>query len=299
MRCDKCKRDAIIFQKYSGLHLCNQHFIQDLESKAKRAIRTHQWMKRGDHIAVAISGHVSSAALLFFLKKLTEKRRDITILAITIDEGIPGYSNPTEANQIASSLGITCIRTDFNNAYGITMDEIVQMKGNANSYSYCKILRQSLLHRTAQKHGITKIALGVNLDDEAQLVLTSILNGYPETMAYSNQIVNCVVPFIRPFMYIPEHEVILYARLNIKHNFESGHFPYITNTKQEYVKKVLNEFNFRHPSTSYSLLNLGERLSRICKAMKDQINTCKKCGEPCGETCLYCRILEEVNDNAT
>lgn len=299
MRCDKCKRDAIIFQKYSGLHLCNQHFIQDLEGKAKRAIRTHQWMKRGDHIAVAISGHESSAALLFFFKKLTEKRRDITILAITIDEGIVGYSNPTKAIQIASSLGITCITADFNKAYGTTMDEIVRMKGNADACSYCKILRQSLLHGTAQKHGITRIALGVNLDDEAQLVLTSILNGYPETIAYFNRVVNCVVPFIHPFMYIPEHEVVLYARLNIKHNFESSLFPYITNTKEKYVKKVLNESNFRHPSTSYSLVNFGENLARICKDMKDRIHTCKKCGEPCGETCLYCQILEEVSGNVT
>ena len=39
MKCSKCRREAIIYQRYSGLHLCEQHFNRDFEAKAKRAIR--------------------------------------------------------------------------------------------------------------------------------------------------------------------------------------------------------------------------------------------------------------------
>jgi len=51
--------------------------------KAKHEIRRHRWITPGDHIAVALSGDKSSAALLYFLKKLTSNRRDISISAIS------------------------------------------------------------------------------------------------------------------------------------------------------------------------------------------------------------------------
>ena len=73
MLCSKCRRRAIIYQRYSGLHLCKAHFIADFEAKAKRAIRTHHWIIPDDRIAVALSGGKDSSALLFFLKKLIEK----------------------------------------------------------------------------------------------------------------------------------------------------------------------------------------------------------------------------------
>ena len=87
MQCSKCHRDAIVFQSYSGLHLCDQHLIADVEAKAKKMIRAQGWLRPGDHIAVLLSGDQSSSALLYFLKKLTAHRRDIRISAITIDNG--------------------------------------------------------------------------------------------------------------------------------------------------------------------------------------------------------------------
>ena len=87
MQCDKCRREAVLFQEYSGLHLCKQHFEADFERKAKHEIRSHHWLVPGDHIAVALSGDANSSALLCFLKKLTSSRRDIQISAISIDEG--------------------------------------------------------------------------------------------------------------------------------------------------------------------------------------------------------------------
>ena len=68
MQCSKCRRDAVIFQRYSGLHLCEQHFNCDFEAKAKRAIgstadRVRRW------VAVR-SGGKDSSAVLFFLHRL-------------------------------------------------------------------------------------------------------------------------------------------------------------------------------------------------------------------------------------
>ena len=82
MRCDKCRNEAVLFQAYSGRHLCGRHLVADIEARAKRSIRSHRWMSPGDHIAVVVSGDRKSAALLFFLKKLTAGRRDIRLSAV-------------------------------------------------------------------------------------------------------------------------------------------------------------------------------------------------------------------------
>ena len=82
MQCDKCRNEAILFQPSSGRHLCGRHLAADIEVRAKRSIRSHRWMKTGDHIAVIVTGDKKSAALLIFLKKLIAGRRDIRLSAI-------------------------------------------------------------------------------------------------------------------------------------------------------------------------------------------------------------------------
>ena len=64
----------------------------------------HRWLHPKDHIAVALSGDSVSAALLFFLSKLTGNRRDIRLSAITIDPGIAGYKVKEHAGKTSCGL---------------------------------------------------------------------------------------------------------------------------------------------------------------------------------------------------
>ena len=89
MQCSKCRADTVVFQPYSGQHLCREHFILDFEAKAKRTIRQHQWMQPGDCIAVALTGNSADNALLFFFQKLTAKRRDIRVTGIPVAKKTP------------------------------------------------------------------------------------------------------------------------------------------------------------------------------------------------------------------
>ena len=52
MQCGMCREEAVTFQQYSGKYLCRRHFIEDIEAKAKHAIRNRGWLKAGDHIGV-------------------------------------------------------------------------------------------------------------------------------------------------------------------------------------------------------------------------------------------------------
>ncbi|NLA37998.1 MAG: TIGR00269 family protein [Methanomicrobiales archaeon] len=293
MQCSKCRRDAIIYQRYSGLHLCEQHFIRDFEAKAKRAIREHRWIESGDRVAVALSGGKDSSALLFFLHRLLSKRRDVRLMAITVDEGIGGYRDPARAQAIADHLDVPWVTASFQEEYGVTLDEIVGRKGAGLSCSYCGVLRRALMNRVARDEGVTKFAYGFNLDDEAQSVLMNVFRGDAYRLTRPSREGEGLVPRIKPFMYIPEREVALYAFLHVE-GFDLSGCPYAAGALRGDVREILDDYTYRHPATKYSLVNLGETLKNPEKPQEEGLRVCERCEEPCGRICRTCQILDEI-----
>jgi uncharacterized protein (TIGR00269 family) len=294
MLCSKCRRPAVIYQRYSGLHLCRTHFSADFEAKAKRAIRVHRWIAPHDRIAVAMSGGKDSSALLFFLHRLVGKRKDVELVAITVDEGIENYRDPSIARRIAEGVGVPHFTVSFRDVFGITVDEIVQRKGDRLSCSYCGVLRRQCLNRAAKEHGITRLALGFNLDDEAQTVLMNVLRGDADRLLRPVEPAEGMVQRIRPFTYIPEREVALYAFYHVE-GFELGRCPYAHNALRNDIRRLLNEYAWRHPSARYSLVGLGEHLARMGSG-QHAAGVCATCGEPALGPCRACRILEEMRN---
>jgi len=297
MRCDKCRRPAVLFQRYSGLHLCRDHFIADFETRAKRTIRENRWVLPGDRIAVAFSGGKDSSALLIFLHTLLSKRRDVSLLSITIDEGIRGYRDPARARSFAGDLGVPHVTVSFQERYGTTVDGIVEKKGDALSCSYCGVLRRNLLNEAARDAGATRLALGFNLDDEAQTVLMNVLRGDSARLLRGTRPVPGMVPRIKPFLSIPEREVALYTYLQTG-RIDTGRCPYSHNALRAEVRQMLNAYAWKHPATRFALVNLGQELAALGSASPGTVHTCTRCGEPCGTTCRSCEILDEVRDGA-
>ncbi|MDV2481459.1 TIGR00269 family protein [Methanoculleus sp. Wushi-C6] len=293
MECSKCRRDAVIYQRYSGLHLCEQHFNRDFEAKAKRAIRDHRWIVSGDTVAVALSGGKDSSAVLYFLHNLLHERRDVRLMAITVDEGIDSYRDPEQARSIADSIGVPWVTASFRDEYGITLDEIVGRKGTNLSCSYCGVLRRALMNRLARENGVTKFAYGFNLDDEAQSVLMNVLRGDPERLTRPVREVEGMVPRIKPFMYIPEREVALYAFLHVE-GFDLAGCPYAGDALRGDVRGLLNDYTWRHPATKNALVNLGEALREPERVTGEGLRVCERCGEPCGRVCRTCQVLDEM-----
>ena len=298
MQCNKCRRNAVFFQEYSGLHLCEEHFEADVEAKAKHEIRRHRWMIPGDHIAVALSGNPSSSALLFFLKKLTANRRDIRISAITLDYGIAGYRDPVYAMRIAQLMDTECTTGSFHEDFGITVDEIAHTKGTSYACTYCRILRNFLLNRIARELGITKLAIGNTLDDCAIGVLKNILQGNPGILVSSGRNVRGKIPRIVPFLSIPCNEVALYADLHIK-EYDQARCPYNNKPFEKDVQEMLRDLTIRHPATKYALRSLEKNLACACVSMADSVSSCEQCGEPADGFCQSCRIINEVTAHGT
>jgi uncharacterized protein (TIGR00269 family) len=285
-------RNAVLFQEYSGQHLCKQHFEADVEAKAKHEIRRHRWMTPGDHIAVALSGDQGSTALLYFLKKLTSNRRDIRISAISVDEGIAGYRDPEYTVRIAELLDTPCILGSFQESFRITLDEIVHTKGQLTC-TYCRVLRNYLLDRIAMEYGVTKLALGCTLDEGAGMVLKNLLRGIPERLVVSKRVARGKIPLIRPFISVPHKEVALYADLHVK-ICDQSLCPYKDTPFEKDVQTLLNEFSIRHPATKYALMSLEKNLGGACVSIADSIPLCEKCGQYTDGICGDCHIISEV-----
>jgi hypothetical protein len=296
MRCDTCGREAVLYQKYSGLHLCPKHFTADLEAKAKRTIRTHRWLRPHDHIGVLLSGGAAGSALLFFLQTLTARRRDVRVSAIIIDEGIRGYREAVKAQRTAELLGADYYAGSFQEHYGVTMDEIVRTSGAADACLTCRVLREALIAGIAHRHGITKIACGTSLDDGAREMLLGVLTGTIERALLPYYIPGPGgIPVIRPFMYVPRDEIGRYAAAMYPDEPAAGSTgcPYGTGSSLfQDVSAMLDTYNDRHPATLFALVNLREHLAGAVRDTESPLPVCATCGRPVtAGSCDVCRIL--------
>ena len=294
MKCQRCPRDAVIYQKYSNAHLCKMHFIEDVERKIKRDIRKFKMIERGDRIAVALSGGKDSTALLYILHKIFSNRSDLEIVAVSIDEGIGHYRERTleHAVKLTGELGIPHTIRSFKDGFGVTLDELAGKKEHA-ACTLCVVLRKNLLNKAARELGADKLATGHNLDDESQTLLMNYLRGDMDRLhrMVPNVSQPGLVMRIKPLRSIPEKEVALYGFLNDL-PVSTDECPYAGEALRNEIRDMLNNYEVRHPGTKYSLLGGFEAISQALRPVNTQIVQCRLCGEPSSEeVCKTCRLL--------
>ncbi len=294
MKCQRCSKDALIYQKYSNAHLCRMHFITDVERKIKRDIRKFSMVERGDRIAVALSGGKDSIVLLHVLHKVFHDRKDIELAAITIDEGIKGYREHTieHAVNVTHDLGVPHTIMSFRDGFDITLDELTRKKEHA-ACTLCGVLRKNLLNKTAREMGADKLAVGHNLDDETQTILMNYLRGDMDRLKrmLPNMKQPGLVMRIKPLRSIPEKEVALYGLLNDL-PVSTDECPYAGEALRNEIREMLNNYEVKHPGTKYSLLGGFEIISEALHSPDTRITECKICGEPGSvAVCKTCRLL--------
>lgn len=295
MKCQRCSKNAIVYQKYSNAHLCKPHFIEDVERKIKRDIRKFRMVEKGDRIAVALSGGKDSIALLYVLHKVFKNRHDIELLALTIDEGIHGYREKTipYAEKLTEELGIEHEIRSFDKEFGTTLDELAGKKQYA-ACTLCGVLRKNLLNKAARELGASKLATGHNLDDEAQTILMNYMRGDIDRMTRMSVVQKGMVLRIKPLRSVPEKEVALYGFLN-NLPLSTDECPYSGEALRNEIREMLNNYEVRHPGTKYSLLGGFEAVSKMLRPSENQIVLCEKCNEPSSEKiCKACRLLGRV-----
>ncbi len=299
-----------MFLNYAQKHLCEAHFIRMFEKRFRRTVGTRKMVRKGDLIAVGLSGGKDSTVLLH---SLAELRKDVPfeLVAITIDEGIRGYRARTLgiAKAECEKLGIEQQVISFHKETGSTLDDAMDAekgRGHKNPLpcTHCGIIRRRLLNKGAREVKATKLALGHNLDDLAQTVLMNIMRNEPARLARlmdgggKNP---AFVPRIRPLMLTPERENAIYA---IVKGIEIEHVecPYARFAFRGHVRKMLNEAEERYPGTKFRVVNafldMEDGLRALYRA-DTPLKECPSCGEPCsGKICMFCSTIRRPNVRA-
>jgi uncharacterized protein (TIGR00269 family) len=301
-QCDRCKRDAVTFIRYSGAHLCKEHFTEFVEKRIKKEMRKQGEMHKDNVIALAVSGGKDSIVMMHMLHKILGDRKDLELHAITVDEGIAGYrpESVEKAKRNCKALDIPLHIIGFKDMVGTTMDEINELPIQTTPCSYCGVFRRKCLNMKAKEIGATKLATGLNLDDTAQSILMNLARGDVAKLARlgpHERIQEGLVPRIQPLRVIPEKESYLYALLN-KIEFHDGECPYSERALRGKYRDIINSLESDTPGTRHALLKSHDAISSaLAKSFPPaQLNKCSECGEPTlSAMCKSCSMVSDLD----
>ena len=297
--CRLCGRRAVAKLAYSGTHLCADHFVRYFEEKALRTIENFEMFERGERVAVAVSGGKDSLALLRFLSKYMS-RMGIELVAVLVDEGIRGYRPPKieAARRYAREWGVDLVVRSFEEDTGYTLDDAVRrLVAGGLRYkpcTVCGIFRRYILNKAALELGADKVATAHNLDDEAQAFLLNAAQANFKAIAREGPTTPRahpkLVPRVKPFYFIPEKEVLIYALLQ---GIETPDVecPYIVYSSRHVLRRWLNAVSEGDPGAKYRVMAVKNIVSRLVEGKPEEFRSCTVCGMPSsGPVCKACEM---------
>jgi tRNA(Ile)-lysidine synthase len=145
------------------------HSIQTVQ-KVKHTISRHQMISEGDSVIVAVSGGPDSVCLLHILHELKDELQ-IDLVVAHFDHGLRPAEDEHEtafSRRLAQSLNLP-----FETAKG----HLLAKRTLGSREEVAREARYSFLEKVRKKHKAQKIALGHNLNDQAETILMRLLRG--------------------------------------------------------------------------------------------------------------------------
>ncbi|MGC8617725.1 MAG: TIGR00269 family protein [Thermoplasmata archaeon] len=299
MQCSLCNNEAVVFLKYNGSHLCDKHFIKFFQKRVNLEFRNELKIRKPIRIGVALSGGKDSSVALYETHRIFGKRPDVSIVAVTIDEGIRSYRHETikAAESLTKKLGVEHRILKFEDNFGTTMDAVSE-GGRLAPCSYCGVFRRKLINSAGIDEGLDYMVTGLNLDDTVQSVMMNFVRGDIARMGRMgphNTVKEGLVPRLQPLRKIAEKEVMLYAILQ-GIDFSHAECPYADRAIRNEFRESIDKWEERSPGTKYSILNSFDRIKSLIPDEADvKMGKCKICGSPTpGDICQSCLYKQEL-----
>ncbi|HQR21159.1 MAG TPA: tRNA 2-thiocytidine(32) synthetase TtcA [Burkholderiaceae bacterium] len=222
-----------------------------------QAIVDFGMIEDGDKVMVCLSGGKDSYSLLDLLLILRQRAPiDFDIVAVNLDQKQPGF--PADVlPEYLRRRGVP-FHIETQDTYSVVTRVI---PAGRTMCSLCSRLRRGVLYRVAGELGATRIALGHHRDDILGTFFLNLfyggrIKGMPPKLV-SDDGRNIV---IRPLAYVPEADLARFAAIR--------QFPIIPcnlcgsqdNLKRQEVKRMLQEWEKRHPGRVKNTFNA---LSRV------------------------------------
>jgi tRNA(Ile)-lysidine synthase len=195
-----CGRSEPMSPKQHANKLCR------FEIRVRKTIEKHSMLNPGDHVLVAVSGGADSVALLLCLHTLA-RTLPLSLTIAHLNHRIRGQEGDADEDFVRSlSAGLNLP----------LCSEAIEVKkqaiaGKHNLEELARLKRYEFLRRTARRIGAQKIAVGHNLNDQAETVLFRFIRGSGvEGLSAIHPVVDGLV--IRPLLECSRKEIVEYLK---------------------------------------------------------------------------------------
>ncbi len=250
--------------------------------KVLSTINKYNLIEPGDKIVVGISGGPDSVCLLHILTRLKEKL-DIDIYAAHLNHQIRGIEAQKDAlyvSNICDKMGITCFLKSID-VPNYCKDNSLSIEEGARK------LRYEMFDEIKQKTKSNKIAIGHNLNDQAETVLMRIMRGTGlqglRGIEYSRE--NGV---IRPLLDIERKDIEKYCEVhklnpridesNLQNIYTRNKIrleliPYMMdNFNTNLIESIVRMSNNLKSDSDYIELQSEAKFKELCKTTSDTVN---------------------------
>jgi uncharacterized protein (TIGR00269 family) len=276
-------------------------FIRNFESKAAGTIKKYRLIDKKDKVIVACSGGKDSTTVLYLLHKFGFRPE-----ALFIDLAMGEWSDINRENvrkfcrQLGVKMHIASLKKDF--GCGICyIKSVVRSKYRLTQCTICGIIKRWILNKEARKLGMTKIATGHNLDDEAQNVWMNWMKGNiglslnlgPKTGTVTDK---KFVTRIKPLYFFIERDAERYSKL-MNFPVQYKRCPCAVGTYRVDLRGILDNLkNDREIKANIvnNFMKMLPKMREFFNSGKGVLRYCKICQEPSrNDVCNRCKIMEK------
>ncbi len=304
MRCRKCPQKAAIHMPHHHLPLCREHYLEWFIEQTDRCMHKYGMLTHQERILVAVSGGKDSLSLWDVLWRL-DYPADGLFIGLGVDEGT-GYSARSLelTRRFAEERGLRLRVVDFPQVYGKTIPELAHhtRRGQVRPCSVCGIGKRHIFNQAALEGGYDILATGHNLDDEAAVLFSNLLNWDIDQLDRQSPVLlsrDGLVGKIKPFCRFYERETAAYALLRGIEYIEDE-CPFAVGNHTNTNKVLLNQLEAQQPGAKLNFY-LGflqvKKGGWLAAAQQKQahadLHPCPTCGQPTTNPgdCAFCRLI--------
>ena len=232
--------------------------VKRLRRQVGEAIADYDMIVDGDKVMVCLSGGKDSYTMLDMLLSLRSHAPiHFDIIAINLDQKHPGFPEEILPNYLKSlDVPFHIIEQD---TYSIVKRVIPEGK---TMCGLCSRMRRGILYKTANRLGVTKIALGHHREDILETFFLNMFHGGRlKAMPPKLKSDNGEHIVIRPLAYCKEKDIVAYAEIK--------QFPIIPcdlcgsqeNLQRQVTKQMLLEWDKKHPGRLDTMFSALKKVS--------------------------------------
>jgi tRNA(Ile)-lysidine synthase len=237
--------------------------------KVIKTIEKYKLLDKEDRVVAALSGGPDSTALLVALVQIA-KQLDFSIIVAHYNHGLRGTSSDEDekySQELAIKLGLIFVSGK--------MDQKLRQKGKSPEDFY-RQQRYQFLDKVAEDYNAQKIALGHNIQDQAETVLLNLLRG-SGLGGLKGILPMREGKFIRPLIEVSRPEIIAFlseAGISYCHDSSNQSNIYLRNKiRTELIPYLKEKYN---PRIEENLAQMAEILRQDDDYIRNSVQEAMK-----------------------